>query len=226
MTSDVLVFDMDGTLYYSEDFIDTYINNLTVVESKRAEMLEDYKQIAEQFSMPDQKEFLYKEKALGDVWQILFYIADKYNISEEDNHQAFLKTREKMINNQEISINFELINTIKNLKLPKVLMTNSPEVSATPFIDYLNLNGDFDMYIFDAKKPVELRNHIEEIAKKFPGHNIIKIGDNYHNDIQASVDSGIDSIHINHFNQQTVHNITVYNLDQLNDYLVEKYMEV
>mgnify|MGYP005799174001 CR=1 FL=1 len=144
MTLDVLVFDMDGTLYYSEDFIDTYIYYLTNDEMLRAEILEEYKNVTNEFSKPDQQKFVYNDKPLGDLWQILFYIAEKFNISSEANNLAFLKTREKMINGKEITINIDLVKTVKTLNLPKVLMTNSPKESATPFIEYLNLGDDFD----------------------------------------------------------------------------------
>src|SRR5699024_947690 len=89
---------MDGTLYYSEDFIDTYIYYLTNDEMLRAEMLEEYKNVTNEFSKPDQQKFVYNDKPLGDLWQILFYIAEKFNISSEANNLAFLKTREKIIN--------------------------------------------------------------------------------------------------------------------------------
>ncbi|HIW37949.1 MAG TPA: HAD family hydrolase [Candidatus Jeotgalicoccus stercoravium] len=226
MTLDVLVFDMDGTLYYSEDFIDTYIYYLTNDEMLRAEMLEEYKNVTNEFSKPDQQKFVYNDKPLGDLWQILFYIAEKFNISSEANNLAFLKTREKMINGKEITINIDLVKTVKTLNLPKVLMTNSPKESATPFIEYLNLGDDFDMYIYDAKKPDMMSDHVRLITERYPEHNIIKIGDNYHNDISSSSNSGIDSIYINHFNAQELHKITLYNLEQLNSYLLKKYMEV
>src|SRR5699024_4517552 len=92
---------MDGTLYYSEDFIDTYIYYLTNDEMLRAEMLEEYKNVTNEFSKPDQQKFVYNDKPLGDLWQILFYIAEKFNISSEANNLAFLKTREKMINGKD-----------------------------------------------------------------------------------------------------------------------------
>ena len=90
MTLDVLVFDMDGTLYYSEDFIDTYIYYLTNDGMLRAEMLEEYKNVTNEFSKPDKQKFVYNDKPLGDLWQILFYIAEKFNISSEANNLAFL----------------------------------------------------------------------------------------------------------------------------------------
>lgn len=226
MTNDVLIFDMDGTLYYSDSFIENYIGFLSEDEVMRKEMMVYYRKVTEEFSKPEYANFTYRGEPLGDFWQILFHIADKYGISEQDNHQAFLRTREQMIGNREISVNEALINTIKSIPTPKILMTNSPEISATTFIDYLGLSDAFDMYIYDARKPFGMNQHIELIREKYPEQNIIKIGDNIHNDIQSSNDIGIGSIYINHFNSKMLNEVTLYSLEQLEDYLKLKYTEV
>lgn len=226
MTKDILIFDMDGTLYYSDSFIEDYIKFLSEDETIQQNMMDDYQRITEEFTQSGHTTFTYSDKSLGDVWQILFYIAHKYGITEEGNHQAFINTREQMINGREILINENLIETIKNLKMPKILMTNSPEISATPFIDYLDLKEVFDTYIYDARKPFSMKQHVEAIKEKYPDCNIIKIGDNLHNDIQSSNEIGIGSIYINHFNNELLNEVTLHSLEQLNEYLKRKYMEV
>lgn len=226
MNKDVLIFDMDGTLYYSDSFIENYIKFLSEDETMRNQMLTDYREITEIFSKPGNETFIFSDKPLGDVWQILFYIAHKYGISQAANDEAFLNTRAYMITNKEIIINENLIETIKRINIPKILMTNSPKISATPFIEYLGLEDVFDMYIYDARKPLSMSEHIENIRNKYVDSNIIKIGDNLYNDIHSSNKIGIGSIFINHFNNELLNDVTLYNLEQLNDYLILKYEEV
>lgn len=71
-----------------------------------------------------------------------------------------------------------------------------------------------------------MKQHVEAIKEKYPDCNIIKIGDNLHNDIQSSNEIGIGSIYINHFNNELLNEVTLHSLEQLNEYLKRKYMEV
>lgn len=217
MKQNVLIFDMDGTLYYSDSFVKNYIENLSKDDDIRISMLEDYQTIMKMFKNEDERTFKYSEQKLGDVWQILFFIADQYGLSSEVNHQAFIETREIMIKEKEILVNKNLIQTIKAIDAPKVLMTNSPEDSAAMFIDYLELQNVFDMFIFDARKPYEMKKHIGAIRQIFGERNLVKIGDNLHNDIEASKAAGIETVFINHFNRQKLNDVTVHNLSQLTD---------
>lgn len=226
MKQDVLIFDMDGTLYYSDSFIERYIDNLSENHELRIQMYRDFKDIMNVFNSRELRAFEYGCSRLGDVWQILFFIADKYELSGEVNYQAFIETRKTMIKNREITVNDKLIKTIKAIDVPKVLMTNSPENSAVPFINYLKLQNVFDMSIFDARKPYEMEEHLINIRKAFGDRKLIKIGDNLYNDIESSKAAGIESVFINHFNSQKLNEVTVHNLNQLTDYLNKKYMEV
>ena len=138
---------------------------------------------------------------------------------------VFLKIREKMIEEKMIEVDDRLIHTIKRLKNPTVLMTNSPEDSATPFIEYLDLNNIFDHQIYDAKKPFNMERHINEIKAIYPDCNIYKIGDNLTNDIHSSKALGLNTIYINHYNTNALNDVTVFSLEELNEYLYKNFVE-
>lgn len=226
MTQDVLIFDMDGTLYHTDDFVDLYVELLTDNHNIRTEMKNDYQTIMDDFSSEDQVDFSRDNMSLGDVWQIIRFISGKQGLSEEYQFDVFLKIRETMIDEEMIEVDYNLIDTIKKLKNPTILMTNSPKESATPFIEYLDLDNVFDHHIFDAKKPSKMKSHIEGIKEIYPGHDIYKIGDNLTNDIKSSNKLGLKTIYINHYNNNALNEITVFNLKELNCYLYKNFLEV
>ena len=131
----------------------------------------------------------------------------------------------KNLEEKMIEVDEKLIHTIKELKNPTVLMTNSPEDSATPFIEYLDLNNIFDHHIYDAKKPFNMESHISDIRAKYPDHNIYKIGDNLTNDIHSSKALGLNTIYINHYNTNALNDVTVFSLKELNEYLYKNFVE-
>lgn len=225
MTHDVLIFDMDGTLYHTDNFVDLYIELLTDDYNIQTEMKNDYQTIMDDFSSDDQVDFSKDNMPLGDVWQIVRFISGKQGLSEEYQFDVFLKIRESMIEGEMVEVDYNLIDTIKKLQNPTVLMTNSPKESATPFIKYLDLDNIFDHHIYDAKKPFDMESHIEEIREIYPEHNIYKIGDNLTNDINSSKKLGLKTIYINHYNSNALNEITVFNLKELNQYLYKNFVE-
>ncbi len=222
---DVLIFDMDGTLYHTDNFVDQYIEMLTDDVEAQNEMKRDYRSIMEEFSSEEQSHFHKDDMPLGDVWQIVRYVSGRQNIPVDYQFDIFLKIREKMIDEKMIEVDEALIQTIKQLKNPIVLMTNSPKESATPFIEYLDLNNIFDHHIYDAKKPFEMKDHIDEIKSIYPDRDIYKIGDNLTNDIQSSKELGLKTIYINHYNENALNDITVFSLEELNEFLNKNFVE-
>lgn len=225
MTRDVLIFDMDGTLYHTDNFVDLYIELLTDDYNIQTEMKNDYQTIMDDFSSDDQVDFSKDNMPLGDVWQIVRFISGKQGLSEEYQFDVFLKIRESMIEEKMIEVDYNLIDTIRQLQNPIILMTNSPKESATPFIEYLDLDNIFDHHIYDAKKPFDMESHIEKIREIYPEHNIYKIGDNLTNDINSSKKLGLKTIYINHYNSNALNEITVFNLKELNQYLYKNFVE-
>lgn len=223
--NNVLIFDMDGTLYHTDNFVDEYIEMLTDEVGMQQEMKNDYRSIMEEFSSEGLEQFHKDDMPLGDVWQVVRFISSKQDIPVDYQFDVFLKIREKMIEEKMIEVDDRLIHTIKKLNNPMVLMTNSPEESATPFIEYLGLNNIFDHHIYDAEKPSNMESHISEIRKLYPDHNIYKIGDNLTNDIHSSKALGLKTIYINHYNSTALNDVTVFSLEELNEYLNEKFTE-
>ena len=223
---EVLIFDMDGTLYHTDDFVDQYIEMLTDDDGSQDEMKSEYRSIMDEFSSEEYEYFYKDDMPLGDVWQIVRFISGRQNISLHHQFDIFLKIREKMIEEKMIEVDAQLIDTIKQLKNPIILMTNSPEESATPFIEYLDLNDIFAHHIYDAKKPFEMETHINQIKSIYPDRDIYKIGDNLTNDIQSSKELGLKTIYINHYNGNALNDITVFSLEELNEYLSKNFVEV
>ena len=223
--NNVLIFDMDGTLYHTDNFVDEYIEMLTDEVGIQQEMKNDYRSIMEEFSSEAREHFHKDDMPLGDVWQVVRFISSKQDIPVDYQFDVFLKIREKMIEEKMIEVDDRLIHTIKRLKNPTVLMTNSPEDSATPFIEYLDLNNIFDHQIYDAKKPFNMERHINEIKAIYPDYNIYKIGDNLTNDIHSSKALGLKTIYINHYNMNALNDVTVFSLEELNEYLNKNFVE-
>lgn len=222
---DVLIFDMDGTLYHTDNFVDQYIEMLTDDVGVQDEMKQDYRSIMDEFSSEERSHFHKDDMPLGDVWQIVRFVSGRQGIPVDYQFDIFLRIRERMIDEEMVEVDAQLIDTIKRLENPIVLMTNSPEESATPFIEYLDLNGIFDHHIYDAKKPFEMETHISEIKSMYPERDIYKIGDNLTNDIQSSKELGLKTIYINHYNGNALNDITVFSLEELNEYLYKNFVE-
>lgn len=220
MVKEVLIFDLDGTLYHTMDFIEEYVSFLTDDPILQKKMFDEFQEITETLYQDDSD-----LKGIGDLWEIIFHLSDKHNIDKDIQKNAFQKIRSHILETQMIFHEDELHSTIRELNIPTAVMTNTEPKSAEEFLEHLNIKNIFDHHIYDAKKPHCVETHIEDLKAHYPNANFTLVGDNLYNDVRSMEELGYSGIFINHYNQEPLSNQTVFSLEELSHYLKTNFKE-
>lgn len=123
---------------------------------------------------------------LGDAWEVVTYMADILGVLEEKGEYAFCRVREEM-HAKSIQRNEPLLEVLSSLKgrYETILLSNSPQKSASDFIDKLGFGDAFSCKIYDAAKPYGLLRRLWEERPGLRCHmnQVVSIGDHAFNEI-------------------------------------------
>ncbi len=144
--------------------------------------------------------------SIGDLWWIPSSIARHYGLGNHQTYEAFMDTRQYMMS-PEFHMNpvAGLRETIENLKkqCQIILMTNSPQPDSEAILQKLFLKDMFDHKIYEARKPIMTKQHIEDIQQKYGVYfsQMMSIGDNWINEIFPAQELGCKTIFIDPYHR-------------------------
>lgn len=135
--AELIIFDLDGTLYEDTVHFDYYAQQLKLELSKMI--------------------------AIGDGWWLPNVCARHYGVME--THTSYERTKEYMATDQFTLTKIpHLRSSLLHLKTKKitVLLTNSQDDDVARLLHLLDLEGTFDDIITVAKKPLHTLNHFSD----------------------------------------------------------------
>lgn len=137
---------------------------------------------------------------LGDPWEVVTLIAAAYGVLEQNGEKAFLRVREQM-HRQSICADPELLAVLLKLKerYHTILLSNSPQQSASDFIEKLGFQDAFCEKIYDAHKPYGLLQtvyHFHPELRECP-EQMLSVGDHAFNEIENILLAGGKTLWMN-----------------------------
>lgn len=133
-------------------------------------------------SLEEAKQYIY----MGDLWSLIFLLANAFQFSEEACNRTFQKTREDMV--QYVQENKQLKEVLLELKkkYTLILCSNTYEASAVPFVKALGLYDCFHHRHYSTRKPYgltdALNTYIPDWKKEVA--SLLSIGDHWFNDLK------------------------------------------
>lgn len=190
----------------------------------------DYTEQLENLLLADMKETDYyhgnREGCyyLGDAWSVVTLFGKTLGIQSERGNLAFLAIREEMMT-ENLPQNSKLIAAVSNLKhkYKTILLSNSPEKTASDFVKKLGFENAFGEMRFESNKPLGLNEKLNELAPEvFENPEILlSIGDHALNEIANVRELGGQTIWMNPYPGicEPEHDLKLKNLDELAVYL-------
>lgn len=190
--SDIVVFDMDGTLYLLDGENNGYKNstlNKTVLANTR-KLIMNKEGVAEDIAQDIIDKIFADKKYLSielgkrykmsksAVFDITWDIDPEGILSDYENAQKVVK---------KISRTGKLL----------ILLTSAPRIWQEKVIDYLDLKGCFGD-IYNGNQVTEKGEFFLSFLEKYPQKKILSIGDQLDSDIIPAISLGMLGFHVNH----------------------------
>ena len=137
---------------------------------------------------------------LGDPWEVVTLITAAYGVLEQNGEQAFLRVREEM-HRRSIHADPALLSVLLRLKerYHTILLSNSPEQSASDFIEKLGFQDAFCEKIYDAHKPYGLLKTVYRVHPELreQPEQMLSVGDHAFNEIENILLAGGKTLWMN-----------------------------
>ena len=190
----MLIFDLDGTLYSGDDPYRFYAQEVSL--TMNSQTAHHYLQTVE-----DHLNGIQESLVSGDNWEAVVRLAQPYLTDDLRIQAAFLATRQYMLSTAcHLEIPPGLQEHLKKWREKAYLTvaTNSPESASFPLLDKLGLSSFFDLIRADTHKPEGLLDlvQVHPLGKELPVQHIISVGDNYTNDIVPALHAGWKTVHL------------------------------
>ena len=183
----IIIFDMDGTLYQLDGENNGYSGS--TLESKVNQNIIKYILKKENTSI-DQTMEIFK-LAISDKIGASQFLSKRYQISRSEYFNTVWNINPKnIINNYQMTIK-----TISNIpsEIKLILLSSSPKIWIDKAIDYLGIKDKFKTIYsgedFDFKTEI-----FEKLAKIYSPKNITSIGDQENTDIQPAINLGFKTL--------------------------------
>ncbi|MCM3715824.1 HAD family hydrolase [Alkalihalobacillus oceani] len=169
---------------------------------------------------------------LGDPWCVANFYIEKHQIAQEKCVAAFNQVRKEMLQSPfSIERCEPLFTAIEKLEVErKVFMTNTPSPSGEEFVNYLNIGGLFDEYMYDAKKPLGMSAYVKHLLEEgYKPEHILSIGDNPWNDLYPVKAVGGKTCLITRYTHHGLlmePDVTVKTVDQLAEVLTARTIQI
>ena len=137
---------------------------------------------------------------LGDLWEVAIFIANILGTLPQNGQKAFLRVREEM---EQTTLRpapelYALLDRLKQ-RYTTVLLSNSPEGTASAFIARLGFDRSFTHHFYGAQKPYHLFENLRrhEGMEAVRPEKILSIGDHAYNEIAPVRLQGGQTVWIN-----------------------------
>ncbi len=190
--SDVIVFDMDGTLYLldgdNNGFKNSTLNKMVLANTRK--LIMEKEGASEEIAQSIVNDVLFKKEhlsiAIGNRYQLTR--EELFNITWDIDPQGILNNYE---NSQKV------IKTIHQMGKQLILLTAAPQIWQKRVVKYLDLEKCFtDVYYSEQFK------YKQEIFSKlpniYPQKRILSVGDQYDTDIEPAESLGMSGFKVNH----------------------------
>ena len=191
----VLVWDLDGTLYRSEEACRHYARGI-------AETLEDDRRAAYLEALD---RYLAGDGGIeaSDGWEAAVVLAGGPRASRSFP-DAFARTREFMLTDAcPLDVPAGLVDFLHGVAgtARRVLMSNTPAFGVLPLLDRLELLPLFDELVCEAGKPNGFARRLAALAEvhDLPNRAVLSIGDHYVNDIEPALAIGCTAAYLDPF---------------------------
>lgn len=191
----VLVWDLDGTLYRSEDACRHYARG--IAETFEGDRREDYLAALDRY--------LGGEGGVeaSDGWEAAVVLAGGPRASRA-YPEAFARTREAMLTDAcRLDVPTGLTSFLEEAagRTRRVLMSNTPAFGVLPLLERLGLLPLFDELVCDAGKPVGFGARLRGLAAVYelPPSAVLSIGDHFVNDIEPALAAGCATAYLDPF---------------------------
>jgi FMN phosphatase YigB (HAD superfamily) len=210
---EVVLFDLDGTLYQDGTFYKRYLELLFKEGSYAAsldEILEEMEHVLEGRHTSSIGDWYYPSTDTwsrgvevkvepnqspdtpaiyaGDAWSLVSIFTVKHGIGEVKRQESFQQVRKEMLQGSSSFERhaglYEAIRQLSGVRL-KLLLTNSPENTGREFIAALGASELFTDIVYGAGKPVGMEHFMSELMKRegLRPEQILSIGDHAWNDL-------------------------------------------
>lgn len=207
---EVVLFDLDGTLYQDGTFYKRYLELLFKEGSYTAslgEILEEMEDLLEGRHTSGIGDWYHpgtdtwsRENGdtsettnasaiyAGDAWSLVSIFSVKHGIDEMKRQESFQQVRKEMLQGMSSFERhtglYEAIRQLSRVRF-KLLLTNSPENTGREFIAALGANELFTDIVYGAGKPVGMAQFMTELMKRegLRPEQILSIGDHAWNDL-------------------------------------------
>lgn len=185
---EVIIFDMDGTLYLL-DGDDNGFDNSTLQQQVLRKSLDFIKE-REQCS--ENKALQILDKARNNSVGISVGLAKRYGITREDYFNiAWDIEPEGIVREYEIPV--KIIKSLDDKK--KILVTSSPRVWQRKVFDFLGIEGHFER-IYTGEAFSQKDEVFTRLCNEFGAAKIISIGDQLQTDIEPAEKLGIRTLFV------------------------------
>lgn len=127
---------------------------------------------------------------LGDGWDVINLIETCLGVKDLHGEELFMKVRKMQYDklaDENYRKNQRLIDVLEKLKMyfVTILVSNSPEELAKPYIQKLGFSEAFSCMLFNGKKPYALYERLTSVIPEIETHteSILSIGDHAFNEI-------------------------------------------
>ena len=192
---DGIIFDQDGVLLDSGINKFRWMDQIRLKEAERQGFELEESEIKAIVSSSSHKEVKKILDRKGMTWEHL-----KQFEKAKENYKI------ERIEHGDIKLFSEVKKVLRQLEMPKAVVTNAPNISTEFSMNYFGIEKHFecvktpelhDMKLFyDRKKPKPVM--IQEVVNELGFENPLMLGDTSH-DIRAAENAGIDSMHINSY---------------------------
>lgn len=183
----VIIFDMDGTLYqldgenngYRESTLETTINKRMV----------DF--ISQNEGIPTQQAIKIFKQAISDPVGASQFLSQRYQISRIDYFNSVWNiSPENIVKNYQDSI--QTISSIpQQIKL--ILLSSAPRIWVNQVIDFLGIKDKFETIY--SGEDFKLKTEIfQKISQLYQPKNVTSVGDQEKTDIQPAADLGFKTL--------------------------------
>jgi len=192
--SDVIVFDMDGTLYLLDGDNYGYQNSsLYRLVSANAQRL-----ITERENLSEESANKLIAKILSQNQHLSQVLGKKYGLNRQEYFNIVWD-----IDPQGILNHFEasqtVIRTLHQTGKEIILLTSGPQIWQNRVIDHLGLNDCFTQ-IYTGEDFVDKDEVFTQLSLLYPKKRFLSIGDQLQTDILPAQALGMNTYHINHPN--------------------------
>lgn len=185
---EVIVLDMDGTLYQLDDVNNGYFGSR--LETAVLENCQQFIIAKENCSPATAKSIM--EQGLKDSIGLSNFLSQRYGISREDYFNIVWNLNpENLIANYQTQV--EVIKQLAKTKKKLILLTSGPKVWQQQVISFLGLDGCFES-IYTGESFMQKEEIFQMLSERYDPEKIISVGDQENTDIIPAATFGCNTL--------------------------------